>query len=67
MEKLEPSKIKGFNQKVVTTSCFVFKLLSARGDFSSVDWVLITFANSFDPDQARQIVGPDLDPNCMTP
>ena len=29
--------------------------------------LLITFANSFDPDQARQNVGPDLDPNCLTP
>ena len=26
----------------------------------------ITFANSLDPDQARQNVGPDLDPNCLT-
>ena len=28
--------------------------------------LLITFANSLDPDQARQNVGPDLDPNCLT-
>ena len=27
--------------------------------------LLITFANSLDPDQARQNVGPDLDPNCL--
>ena len=27
---------------------------------------LITFANSLDPDQARQTVGPDLDANCLT-
>ena len=26
--------------------------------------VLIAFANSLEPDQARQNVGPDLDPNC---
>ena len=26
----------------------------------------VTFANSLDPDQARHIVGPDLDPNCLT-
>ena len=25
------------------------------------------FANSLDPDQARQNVGPDLGPNCLTP
>ena len=29
--------------------------------------LLITFANSLDPDQARQNVGPDQDPNCLTP
>ena len=28
--------------------------------------LLITFANSLDPDQARQNVRPDLDPNCLT-
>ena len=29
--------------------------------------LLIAFAKSLDPDQARQNVGSDLDPNCMTP
>ena len=28
--------------------------------------LLITLANSLDPDQARQNVGPDLDLNCLT-
>ena len=28
--------------------------------------LLITFANSFDPDQARHNVGPDLNLNCLT-
>ena len=28
--------------------------------------LLITFANSLDPDQARQNAGPDLYPNCLT-
>ena len=28
--------------------------------------LLITFANSLDPDQARHNVGPDMDPNCLT-
>ena len=28
--------------------------------------LLITFANSVDPDQDQQNVGPDLDPNCLT-
>ena len=26
----------------------------------------VIFANSLDPDQAQQNVGPDLDPNCLT-
>ena len=39
-------------------------LLSTSGDFCHL---LITFANSLDPDQAQQNVGPDLDPNCLTP
>ena len=28
--------------------------------------LLITFANSLDPDKARQNIGPDLDSNCLT-
>ena len=66
-KKLEPNEInfsQGFSQKVVSTSCFVFNLFPARGDFCCL---LITFANSLDPDQARQNVGPNLDPNCLTP
>ena len=35
----------------------------ASGDFCCV---LITYANSLDPNQARHIVGPDLDPNSLT-
>ena len=35
----------------------------ASGDFCRL---LITFANSLDPDQDQQIVGPDLDPNHLT-
>ena len=40
-----------------------FCCLLASGDFCCL---LIIFANSLDPDQARQHVGPDLDPNCLT-
>ena len=32
---------------------------------ASVCGLLITFANSLDPDQAGQNVQPDLDPNCL--
>ena len=34
----------------------------ASGNFCRL---LIIFANSLDPDQARQNVGPDLGPNCL--
>ena len=35
----------------------------ASGSFCHL---LIAFANSLDPDQARQNGEPDLDPNCLT-
>ena len=66
-KKLEPNKInssQGFSQKVASTSWFVFNSLPVRGNFCCL---LITFANGLGPDQARQNVGPDLDPNCFTP
>ena len=33
---------------------------------SNFSRLLITFANSLGPDQDRQNVSPDLDPNCLT-
>ena len=66
-KKLESNEIdfcQGFSQKVVSTSCSVFKSMPASGDFRHL---LITFANSLDPDQAGQNVGPGLDPNCLIP
>ena len=62
-KKLEPNEID-FSQKVVSRSLSVFNSFPASSDFYHL---LITFANSLDPDQARQKVGPDLDPNCLTP
>ena len=69
-KKLEPSDInfgKSFSQKVVLTSCFVFNSLPARV-LASRDFccLLFAFANSLDPDQARQNVRSDMDPNCLT-
>ena len=52
------------SQRVVSKISFVFYSLTHRVDFCCL---LITFANSLDPDQASQSVGPDLDPNCLTP
>ena len=40
----------------------IFNSFPASGDFCQL---LITFANSLDPDPAQQNVGPDLDPNCL--
>ena len=67
LKKLETNEInlsQGFNQKLVSTSCFVFNSSAARV-YSCL--LLISFANSLDPDQAQRNVGPDLDPNCLTP
>ena len=65
--KLEPNGIdfsQGFSHKVVSRSFSVSNSLPASDNFCHL---LITFANSLDPVQARQNVGPDLDPNCLTP
>ena len=45
-----------------------FYLLAINSFFASGDFccLLITFANSLDPDQDRHSVGPGLDPNCLT-
>ena len=44
--------------------------IPSKESFRIVDFekcrLLIFFANSLDPDQARQNVGPDLDPICLT-
>ena len=50
--KLEPNEIdfsQGFSQKVVSRNFSVFNSLSASDNFCHL---LITFANSLDPDQA---------------
>ena len=48
--------------KVLARSFSVLNSLPAN-----IYFLLITFANRLYPDQARQHVGPDLDPNCLTP
>ena len=65
-KKLEQNEIdfsQGFRQKVVSRSFSVFNSLPTSSDFYHL---LITFANSLDPDQAQQNISPDLDPNCLT-
>ena len=66
-KKLKPNEIdfsQGFSQKGVSRSCSAFDSLLASGNFCHL---LITFANSLDPDQVQPNVGPDLDLNCLTP
>ena len=50
-----------------STACNSLKMslnsFPASGNFCRL---LITFANSLNPDQAQQNIGPDLDPNCLT-
>ena len=41
----------------------MLKSLLASGDFCRL---LIIFANSLDPDQDKQNIGPYVDPNCLT-
>ena len=64
--KLEPNEIdfsQGFSPKVVSRS-FLYLTLPAIAS-SNFYHLLITSANSLDPDKKN--VGPDLDPNCLTP
>ena len=57
-----------YNEKNIRVEKFKFTTikfaLTLCCDFCHL---LITFANSLDPDQDRQNVGPDLDPNRLTP
>ena len=43
-----------------------FAQMNLKRDLHFYCRLLITFSNSLEPDQARQNVGPDLDPNCLT-
>ena len=56
-KKLEPNEIdfsQGFSQKVVSRHCSVFNSLPASNNFCHL---LITFANSLDPDKADIMLG----------
>ena len=59
-KKLANSLVSLSAEQVIFNTLALF--FFASGDFC----LLITFANSLDPDQDRQNVGPDLDPNCLT-
>ena len=53
-----------FHNAKISVHVLGINLLPADGEFSRL---MIIFANSLDPHQARQDVGPDLDPNRLTP
>ena len=63
--KLTLAKVlaRTYKVHVASRSCSVFNSLPTSGDLCHL---LITFANSLEPDQARQNVGPALEPNCLT-
>ena len=59
-----------FVNDIYNSFCFYFEIVFnpcnsflASGNLCCL---LITFANSLDPDQDRQNIGPDLDPNRLT-
>ena len=55
---IEKSKVRKFS----CTDTIRFNSFLASRDFHHL---LLILANSLDPDQARQYVGPDLDPICL--
>ena len=69
-------KVQSSENKLVITEEFIFdqnKLpLDPNNHFNSplasrqYCQLLITFANSLDPDQDRRNVGPDREPSCLT-
>ena len=61
LHKLWNTMLYLINQNILGP--YVINSFPASGDFCCL---LITFANSLDPDQAQQNVGSDLDPNCLT-
>ena len=47
-------------------SCLQYTSLNSLPASDNCCLLLIILTNSLNPDQAQQIVGPDLDPNCLT-
>ena len=68
-ETVHKRSLKGGDMKLTFNSPNLIHVFDRRHNFSPLgDFcrLLITFATSLDPDQARPNVGPDLDPNCLT-
>ena len=60
---MEPHQERNWQCHFEREILITFLFFPTSGDFCNL---LIIFANSLDPDQAQQNVGPDLDPNCLT-
>ena len=45
----------------LSSACFFSKSTFLKNSFRNA----IRMSSSLDPDQARHVVGPDLDPNCL--
>ena len=54
--------------QILTSAAVMIDVLRANYFPSCVNFssLLMTFANSSDPDQEQQTLNPDLDPNCLT-
>ena len=61
--RIEPSIYNGAGCGCRGHCLFTNNSFSASGEFCCL---LMIFSNSLDPDQSRQNVGPDLDPNYLT-
>ena len=55
--------VRGTDVEMCLRKLHMVNSLLTSGNFC---YLLITFANSLNPDQDRHNVGPDLDPNCLS-
>ena len=71
LNSVAPDNLMFFYEKLFTFKKFfqiIYKCLSSNLIYKSNTYfrhLLITLANSLNPDQDQQIVRPDLDPNCL--
>ena len=63
-----PKVMKNNTYRIVMSASFIISVGACTSFYASGDFcrLVITFANSLDPDQDRLNVGPDLDPNRLT-
>ena len=64
--ELSKTEVLGNSDTLSLLKMGKFLILISFNDCAELCPLLITFANSLDPDKNRQKVGPDLDPNRFT-